>query len=194
MKGFELLSTATKTDSDFAKKFAEQTGVQLPPFYSRFLNCFNLGQRCFDNSRCWHSGWNDSLALGTIIYDNLTRGREIPIDIFFDKETIVEKWKDNLDTVEYDDYGLMQIASIDIGGGLYVCIHGDELDGIFLSVWDWEDTPLKIEKDIFSFVKNIKLKEYDLNFDYLLINSFDQIHRKWGDKYWTVQGNNNSTV
>lgn len=187
-RGFELLKTRKQDERIDIDALESTYNFTLPPLYKLFVSTFHLGENCMDFERFYSPEYKDHYAAAEISYSPLADGDE-PLDIssFTEIEEVLEKWDKSFKVEpEWEKWGFLFIASIGMGGGLYVGTREENRDKIFRVVWDWDDPYQEICDNIFELVRGLE-GTYDPD-EVLPGNvTHDRLYKNFGDEYWNVR-------
>lgn len=170
---------------DSIENLESKIGFKLPKFYKKFIKCFELGQDKFVGLKAKNLDNQFSWA-GPLHYVINEKDIDISCDWFFTLEEIVQDFEGMQYEDEFTKDGTIRIASIGIGGGLFLGVREDNADKIYAVGWDWPESPIFMAEDIFEAVSYVRLIEDSYYLKQLGISSYDQLIRKWGDDHWTV--------
>lgn len=184
MTGFDFFKSRVNDISESLARYEKLIGFRLPMYYMKFISSFELGKDCFVGKYC-HDDGAGRAAIGELHYIIEDKNLDFFCNWFFTLEALIEEWADIETMDEFIDHGLIRIATIGIGGGLFLGIREDNADKIFAVGWDWPESPIYMADDIFEAVKHIRLVSKPVYFEQLGIDDHSQLIRKWGDDYWT---------
>jgi hypothetical protein len=83
------------------------------------------------------------------------------------------------------DRGLIRIADIGLGGGLFLATRQSEVDNIVLSIWDRDPVYEKLADNIFEFVRGLVLQP--VKESELVEIKYSQLYKNWGEDFWRVR-------
>ena len=160
------------------------TEMSLPPIYSIFTSCFELGEDGFNYDKYYISSKDRLRYLQNMYY--IPRGNEsnnITFTHFDTLETVSNNWQKKLGYIQEDiDLNLIRIGGIALGGGLFVGNDKNE-DNIYFRIWDSKEGLVKLENDIFSFANQLILEPMEILSGNI---NHSQLYRNWHENFWRI--------
>jgi hypothetical protein len=184
-KGFQLLKTRDIRETVVISQLENKFQISLPPLYRLFCQVFDAGK--FKVEEYLHPTLKEKfMCSGTYYFpkglgeNNIGITTLYSVDMVFENRITGEGYGD-----EDLERGLIRIADIGLGGGLFLATHQSEVDNIILSIWDRDPVYEKLTDNIFEFVRGLVLapvKESDL-----MGVSYSQFYKNWGEDFWRVR-------
>ena len=181
-KGFEFCLAK----DDTAQIDLSGLQINLPPKYIDFINCYKTGENAFDKEYFLDPQINIKLPLVGISYFNQSISpEELSIDCFWSLDKVISFLENGgSKETEWKDFKLLKIGDFAYpnGVGIYLSLSKNTLDEIWLVDWSGENKRIKLENNIYSFVKRFKGK---------LISSYSsyesKLYKNWGEDFWRVK-------
>ncbi len=185
-KGLELLNGINNVID--ITNLEEIHNLQLPPIFKIFASHFNLGE--FVTEKYFSGKYSDYLQLTGVYYE--PKGLDdnnIGITGLYPIKKIFEYHK-NLQGYTDDDLekGLIRIADIGFGGGIFVGTKNNEVDSILLHSWDREPQYEILSTSIFGFMQGITSITTPEN--ELVEAKYSQLYKNFGEDFWRVREEN----
>jgi hypothetical protein len=186
-KGFEIIKTRALNDMPNLTELEISYSLTLPPLYKLFCNYFTGGKLHYEEYIINNDLTNLHYCVGSFYAPKGLDGANIGLTSIYHLEEVFENRKTLAGYGDEDiEKGLIRIADIGMGGGIFVGTHQGEEDLIFLSIWDKEPLYEKIADNIFQFIQGIESVNIPEN---ELIGGirFNQLYKNWGEDYWRVK-------
>ncbi len=183
-KGFDFLRTKDlNLDLDINKK-EKEFGINLPPFYRKFIDLFELGEDKFNLDHYLDED-EDLAQLGSICF--YLNDEKIYLNDFLDVDQLFTQWKNSKEDIEWKDNKLLRIAYLGQAGfgGLYVgCNENLNWDQIWVYNADNEVKFIKITDDIFSFISRL---HFTKDFSDLDEEAYSNLYKEWEEDFWRLR-------
>jgi hypothetical protein len=184
-KGFQLIRTRDIREIIDVSRLENEYQVSFPPLYKLFCQLFDAGE--FKVEEYLHPTLKEKLICSGTYYfpkglgeNNIGITSLYSVDMVLKKRLNVEGYTD-----EDLDRGLIRIADIGLGGGLFLATRQSEVDNIVLSIWDRDPVYEKLADNIFEFVRGLVLQP--VKESELVEIKYSQLYKNWGEDFWRVR-------
>lgn len=183
--GFCILRKNKKNKKVDLAALESMMGIELPVLYKTFCSCFELG----DSNLDWQEYLNPKSGYlnpsGSIKYEPMENKRELFFHGLFNLEELKQDWRTySKSSKEYQEFGLLRIGDIGVGGGLFLGVSSDKTDKIFRVVWDWNENFELLANNIFEFIRDLIFVEDGANME---AYKYSQLYKNWGEDFWRVR-------
>ena len=98
-----------------------------------------------------------------------------------------EDWETyGFDSSEYEEYKMIRIGGICVGGGLFIGLEGDRKEKIYYMEWgEMPENPLSCAENIFTYLRGLTFIEDKSNLGNI---DHSQLYQTWGKGFWQVKG------
>lgn len=185
-KGLELLNVNNNVIN--ISRLEEINKLRLPPIYKMFAEHFILDE--FSSEKYLTNKNSDFFQFTGVYYEPKGLGESnIGITGLYAIEKVFENYK-TLQGYTDDDVekGLIRIADIGLGGGIFVGTKEVDIDKIILHLWDREPEYETLSDNIFEFMqgmKSIQVPEAEL-----IEATYSQLYKNYGEDFWRIRENN----
>lgn len=187
-RGFELLTTREPDEKVDFEKLEAELGFAFPPLFKLFHATFRSGEKY--PLKCdyyLHPGFDDLYYCSGPLYKPLEDSSHwfLSVSFFDEPAQIVHNWKSWLaEENDWIEFGLLRIAEIGRGGGLFVGTRGEMSDAIYEVVWDNSEPYFKVADNMFEFIKGFE----QVNAEPVMHTGIrlDQLYKNFGDTFWRV--------
>ncbi|MEL6945707.1 MAG: hypothetical protein AAFO82_23880 [Bacteroidota bacterium] len=188
IRGFDFFETRQLFDRLDIDQLERNYRLYLPPKYKLFAKTFELGEGNYTfNTGFTHPNYTGKLNCGYIEYLPQAKKRPLEIHGFMKIEEVFSLWGNGVkEEFEWEEFELLWIARLTIGGGLYLGINGEKKDKIYRIVWDWAEDYEEVAGDIFEFVRGLEFVEDERTLKELGL-SIEDLERSWNSKHWSVK-------
>jgi len=171
-----------KTDIIYLEK---KLGFDIPLMYRVFIETFDVGNGNVIYESFLNPHKNTLVPCVSIVYQLQYSDIEIYFNGFFDTEELINDWENYTKTSkEWNDYGLLRIGDIGMGGGLFLGTKQEMRDKIYLVVWDWDKDYEYIANNIWEYYSGLKVIE---DFSNMGKYKYSQLYKNWGEDFWRVR-------
>ncbi|MEW4923629.1 hypothetical protein [Algibacter sp. 2305UL17-15] len=183
MKGLEFFKS--KAGNKTFDKVEEVIGFELPNYFKFFTSLYELGSNKILSHKYLNSKFKSVSDCGLVVFKP-SQNEEYGFDGFFDENELINDWESySIDSHEFLEYGLVRIANIGIGGGVFIGTKDEKRDKIYLVNWSKDEDYYLIADNIFEFSKSLIFKEED---SFIPQNSsYSQLYKNWGEDFWRVK-------
>lgn len=190
-KGFEVIKTRPINENVNIGILEEEYSIKLPMLYRVFCQYFQGGD--FASEMYQVDGKQDLAYCAGTYYEPKGKGDfNIGITSIYTLQEVFDKRAKLFGYGDEDiERGLLRIADIGMGGGLFVGTMGDENDKIILCIWD-NDPPYEIIADnIFHFIQGLVMD--NIPEDELIQGvQHSDLYKNWGEDFWRVKEHNSN--
>ena len=129
MKGFDFF--ISKTSNDSYDKFESLAGFMLPEYFKLFSSLYEVGTDQILSPKYLDPKFGSVSDCGLLVF-KLTENEEYGFDGFFNEEELIDDWE-NYSSVEaeFSEFDLLRIATLGVGGGLFLGVKEDKKDKIY---------------------------------------------------------------
>jgi hypothetical protein len=185
--GLTLLKARSYDGYSIIKSFKEESGIQLPPIFSAFVETFEVGKDKLFFEKLILPGDNGFLDLEThrFVDDN-----QVVLYHFLSLEDSL-KFMNEVYSDE-DEINALKYFLIGEGGFSYwflVGLEGEMQDKILLDTFVGEPRFTVIAENIFEFLSKIKIEEMEEDSLIRLGYKFSDLYKKWGEDFWRAHQN-----
>ena len=178
-KGFDFFKTNLGNVS-----YNLESIVQLPKVYKLFTQTFEINSDCLVLDGILDED-NDFERIGSIKI-NLENHLKIYLENFLSSSDIIEQWEITKEEVEWQQHKLLRIALLGQTGfgGLYLGCDDFNTDEIWIYNSENEEPFIKIDNNIFDFVKRL---EFSKDFSNISDDCYQRIYKNWGEEIWKIK-------
>lgn len=184
MKGLEFFYSRIK--GDFSSiEMEKELGFNLPYMFKLFLSLYEVGEDNISTHVYLNPKFNKVTQCGIVLFKP-SEEEEYGFDGFYNESKLIDDFKSySFDSEEFVKYGLIRIASINTGGGIFIGTNEANSDKIYLVNWSKDEDYELIAENIFEFSKKLFFREEEV---FLNLNeSYSDLYKKWGEDFWRVR-------
>jgi hypothetical protein len=178
----ELRSLEDKPDIDFLQR---SLGFELPNMYKFFIEAFQVGDGKVRYEKFLNPENDKIVPCVSVQFLPFKGGKELFFNGLFSIEELISDWKSyTSSSKEWQNYGMLRIADIGVGGGLFLGIKDSMRDKIYRVVWDWDEDYEFVANDILEYYKGLGVDE---DFSNMRKYKYSQLYKNWGEDFWRVR-------
>ncbi|CAM1344045.1 hypothetical protein [Tenacibaculum amylolyticum] len=185
MKGLNFFKSKTNNETDTYSKIEKLIGFELPKYFKLFASLYELGEGNVLLQKYFNSKFSSYSDCGLIIFTP-SQNEEYNFSGFFNNNELLNDWEVySSDSHEFLEHGLIRIADVGIGGGIFIGTRDENEDKIFLVNWSKSEDYCLIANNIFEFSKTLMFKEEKT----FLPNevSYSELYKNWGEDFWRIR-------
>lgn len=184
MQGLDFFKLRSgENDLESLKK---DLNLELPEKYILFTSLFEMGEGELRDPKFLDPKFPTPSECGSILIKPNSFKGEYLFSGFFNQQELLRDWNNySNDSSEFLSHGLLRIANIGIGGGIFLGMKGSKRDQIFLVNWDSDEEYQLLAENIFEFSKLLFFEEDKINLG--SDREYSQLYKNWGEDFWRVK-------
>jgi len=182
--GLEIFKLkAGKNDFESLKK---DLNLELPEKYFLFTSLFEMGEGELRVPKYLDPKFPTPSECGSILIKPNNFKGEYLFSGFFNHRELLNDWYNySNDSSEFLNHSLLRIATIGIGGGIFLGLKGRKRDQVFLVNWDSDEDYQLLAENIFGLSKLLFFEEDKINLG--PDREYSQLYKNWGEEFWRVR-------
>lgn len=183
-KGLEFFKLKAG-ENDF-ESLRKDLDLELPEKYILFTSLFEMGEGELRSPKFLDPKFPTPSECGSILIKPNNFKGEYLFSGFFNQKELKRDWNNySKDSAEFLNHGLLRIATIGIGGGIFLGLKGSKRDQVFLVNWDSDEDYQLLAENIFEFPKLLFFNEDNINLG--PDREYSQLYKNWGEDFWRVR-------
>ena len=167
------------------KRVEQQLSIQLPIHYKIFVSNYKLGDGNLKKDKFLNPINNWITPFYSLVFQPFETKRELYFYGFYNEEELISDWNIyGKNSREWENYKMIRIGDIGLGGGLFLGTENEMADKVYRIVWDWDEEYELVANNVFELARGLVIKEDFSNMNNYKYTDFVQ---NWIEDYWRVK-------